>query len=172
MKSNPADFNVLNHGDCWMNNLLFKVDSKGEVEDMLFVDFQNPKYGSPTQDLFYLILTSVHIDYKLDYFDFFIRHYHEQLTKHLNLLGFTGKQLSLRELHMLMYKHGSWALFPSITVLPVVLLDPNESATFDNFLGDTEDGAKFKNLLFANKRYKGYIERILPWLYNKGFLEA
>ncbi|XP_065722643.2 uncharacterized protein [Drosophila suzukii] len=172
MKSDPAEFNVLNHGDCWMNNLLFKVDSKGEVEDMLFVDFQNPKYGSPTQDLFYLIVTSVHIDYKLDYFDFFIRHYHEQLTKHLNLLGFTGKQLSLRELHMLMYKHGSWALFPSITVLPVVLLDPNESATFDNFLRDTEDGAKFKNLLYANKRYKGYIERILPWLYNKGFLEA
>ncbi|XP_017083938.2 uncharacterized protein LOC108116513 [Drosophila eugracilis] len=172
MKVEPNDFNVLNHGDCWMNNMLFKVDSKGDVEDMVFVDFQNPKYGPPTQDLFYMIITSVHIDYKLDYFDLFIRHYHEQLTKHLNLLGFSGKQLTLRELHILMYKHGSWALFPSISVLPVVLLDPDETATFDNFLGDSEAGAKFKNLLFTNKRYHGYIERILPWLDNKGFLEA
>lgn len=137
MTADPDEFNVLNHGDCWMNNLLFKLDTKGEVEDMLFVDFQNPKYGSPTQDLFYLILTSVHIDYKLDYFEYFIRHYHEQLTQHLDLLGFTGKQPSLRELHMLMYKHGSWAVFPSIGVLPIVLLDPNESATFENFLGDS-----------------------------------
>ncbi|XP_016980340.2 uncharacterized protein LOC108045504 [Drosophila rhopaloa] len=172
MKSDPTEFNVLNHGDCWMNNLLFKVDSRGEVEDMVFVDFQNPKYGSPTQDLFYLLLTSVHIDFKLDYFDFFIRHYHEQLIKHLNLLGFTGKQPSLRELHMLMYKYGSWAFFPSISVLPVVLLDPSESATFDNFLSDNEDATKFKNLLYANKRYKGYIEKILPWLDNRGLLEA
>ncbi|XP_017119025.1 uncharacterized protein LOC108140622 [Drosophila elegans] len=168
----PTEFNVLNHGDCWINNLLFKVDSKGEVEDMVFVDFQNPKYGTPVTDLLYLIMTSVHIDIKLDYFDFFIRHYHEQLTKHLDILGFTGRQPLLRELHIKIFKHGPWALFPTISVLPVVLLDPNESATFDNFMADTEAGANFKNSLYANKRYQGYIERILPWLKNRGFLEA
>ncbi|KAH8294589.1 hypothetical protein KR018_000016 [Drosophila ironensis] len=169
----PSEFNVLNHGDCWMNNLLFKTDAKGQLEDMVFVDFQNPKYGSPSQDLFYLIITSVHIDYKLKYFDYFIRHYHEQLTKHLDLLGFTGFQPSLRDLHMKMFKYGSWALFPSISILPVVLLDPgNDAATFDNFLGDTEASAKFKNQLYANKRYKEYIEKILPWLDNRGFLES
>ncbi|KAH8355535.1 hypothetical protein KR200_002752 [Drosophila serrata] len=172
VKIDPSEFNVLNHGDCWMNNLLFKLDSKGDVEDVVFVDFQNPKYGSPTQDLFYFIMTSVHIDYKLDYFDFFVRHYHEQLTKHLDLLGFKGAQPSLRDLHMMMYKYGSWALFPAITVLPVVLLDPSESATFDNFLGDSDAGAKFKNQLYENKRYQGYIEKILPWLDNRGFMEA
>ncbi|XP_017062101.1 uncharacterized protein LOC108102014 [Drosophila ficusphila] len=172
MKIDPDEFNVLNHGDCWMNNMLFKVNAKGELEDMVFVDFQNPKYGTPTQDLFYLLMTSVHIDYKLDYFDFFIRHYHEQLTKHLNLLGFTGKQPSLRELHIQLFKKGSGSLAPAITVLPVVLLDPNNLATFDNFLGDTESGAQFKNLLYSNKRYHGYIEKILPWLENRGFLES
>ncbi|XP_017088776.2 uncharacterized protein [Drosophila bipectinata] len=172
-KVDPAEFNVLNHGDCWMNNLLFKADSKGKVEDMVFVDFQNPKYGSPSQDLFYFLITSVHIDYKLDYFDFFMRHYHEELTKHLDLLGFTGFKPSLRELHIKMFQNGSWALFPSITVLPVVLLDPgNEAATFDNFLGDTEAAAKFKDLLYSNKRYKKYIEKIFPWLENRGFLES
>ncbi|KAH8383453.1 hypothetical protein KR009_008706 [Drosophila setifemur] len=172
MNVDPNDFNILNHGDCWMNNLLFKVDSKGDVEDMRFVDFQNPKIGSPAQDLMYLLMTSVHIDYKLDCFDYFIRHYHDELTKHLVLLGFTGRRPSLRELHTMMIKFGGWALSASITVLPVVLLDPNESATFDNFLGDSEDGAKFKNLLYSNERFRGYIERILPWLENRGYLEG
>uniref|UniRef100_A0A6P4F4T0 Uncharacterized protein LOC108045506 n=1 Tax=Drosophila rhopaloa TaxID=1041015 RepID=A0A6P4F4T0_DRORH len=168
----PSEFNVLNHGDCWMNNLLFKVDSKGDVVDMTFVDFQNPKYGTPAMDLLYFIMTSVHIDYKLDCFDFFIRHYHEQLTKHLDILGFTGRQPSLKELHIKLINCGAWALFPTIAVLPVVLLDPTQSATFENFLGDTEAGVNFKNTLYANKRYQGYVERILPWLKNRGFLEA
>ncbi|KAH8293530.1 hypothetical protein KR054_001371 [Drosophila jambulina] len=167
----PAEFNVLNHGDCWMNNLLFKVGSQGELEDMIFVDFQNPKYGAPTMDLMYFIMTSVHIDYKLDYFDFFVRHYHEQLTQHLDLLGYTGRQPSLRELHVGVIKNGGWALFPAIAVLPVVLLDSTEAATFENFLGESEEGTNFKNLLYANKRYQRYINRILPWLENRGFLE-
>ncbi|KAH8383454.1 hypothetical protein KR009_008707, partial [Drosophila setifemur] len=166
-----SEFNVLNHGDCWMNNLLFKTGPKGELEDMVFVDFQNPKYGSPAMDLLYFIITSVHIDYKLDSFDYLVRHYHDQLTKHLNFLGFTGRQPSLRELHMTVIKYGGWLLFPAIAVLPLVLLDPSKSATFDNFMGESEEGAKFKNLLYQNKRYQGYIERILPWLENRGFLE-
>jgi len=53
----------------------------------------------------------------------------------------------------------------------VVLLDPSESATFDNFLGDSEAGVNFKNSLYGNKRYQRYIERILPWLENRGYLE-
>ncbi|XP_017083897.1 uncharacterized protein LOC108116478 [Drosophila eugracilis] len=168
----PLEFNVLSHGDCWMNNLLFKVDSKGNLEDMVFVDFQNPKYGTPTMDLLYFIMTSVQIDYKLDYFDFFIRHYHEQLTKNLDILGYTGRQPSLKELHTKLIKYGGWVLFPTIAVLPVVLLDPKESATMDNFMGESEEGVNFRNDLYSNKRYHGYIERILPWLENRGFLEV
>ncbi|SPP88440.1 Hypothetical predicted protein [Drosophila guanche] len=167
----PSEFCVLNHGDCWMNNLLFKLDSKGEPEDMVFVDFQNPNYGSPVQDIFYLIITSVHIDYKMKYFDFFIRHYHEQLTKHLDLLGFTGRQPSLRELHLQFYKYGDWALFPAITVLPVVLLGPTEGATFENFVGENESAGNFKDQLFTNPQYRSYIEQLLPWLDNRGLLD-
>ncbi|KAH8247819.1 hypothetical protein KR038_010473 [Drosophila bunnanda] len=168
----PAEFNVLNHGDCWMNNLLFKVGSKGELEDMVFVDFQNPKYSAPTMDLLYFIITSVHIDYKLEYFDYFVRHYHEQLTQHLDLLGYTGRQPSLRELHIGIIKNGGWALFPTIAVLPVVLLDSTKAATFENFMSESEEGSNFKNLLYSNKRYQRYVDRILPWLDNRGFLES
>ncbi|BFF89023.1 uncharacterized protein DMAD_07872 [Drosophila madeirensis] len=168
----PSQFCVLNHGDCWMNNLLFKLDSKGEVEDMVFVDFQNPNYGPPVQDIFYFIITSVRIDYKMKYFDFFIRHYHEQLTKHLDLLGFTGRQPSLREFHMQFYKYGDWALFPAITVLPVVLLGPTEGATFENFMGDNESAGNFKDKLYTNPQYRSYIEQLLPWLDNRGLLDV
>ncbi|SPP88441.1 Hypothetical predicted protein [Drosophila guanche] len=147
----PSEFCVLNHGDCWMNNLLFKLDSKGEPEDMVFVDVQNPNYGSPVQDIFYLIITS--------------------LTKHLDLLAFTGRQPSLRELHLQFYKYGDWALFPAITVLPVVLLGPTEGATFENFVGENQSAGNFKDQLFTNPQYRSYIAQLLPWLDNRELLD-
>ncbi|XP_030240310.1 uncharacterized protein LOC108654367 isoform X2 [Drosophila navojoa] len=167
----PDEFNVINHGDCWVNNFLFKFDESGKVHDMLFVDFQNPRYGHPSQDLLYFIMTSVNISYKLTHFDYFIKYYHDQLVEHLKLLDYKERVPKLVELQIETYKYGSWAIMPCYMVLPVVLLDPTESATFENFLGDSETGANFKKLMYTNKRYKRYIEQILPWLDNRGLLE-
>ncbi|KAH8307630.1 hypothetical protein KR044_006406 [Drosophila immigrans] len=167
----PNEFNVINHGDSWVNNLLFKIAPNGDLTEMLFVDFQNPHYGHPFGDLLYFIMTSVHIDYKLKHFDYFIKYYHDQLIEHLEILDYKERKPKLWELHMQLSKHGSWAITGVFMVLPVVLLDPTESATFDNFFADSESGTDFKNLMYSNKRYKNYIEKILPWLDNRGLLE-
>ncbi|XP_062124982.1 uncharacterized protein LOC133838049 [Drosophila sulfurigaster albostrigata] len=168
----PNEFNVINHGDSWVNNLLFKIALNGDLSEMLFVDFQNPHYGHPFGDLVYFIMTSVHIDYKLKHFDYFIKYYHDQLIEHLELLEYTERKPKLWELHMQLSKHASWAITAVYMVLPVVLLDPTESATFENFFADTESGSDFKNLMYSNKRYQHYIEQILPWLDNRGLLET
>ncbi|KAG8250506.1 hypothetical protein J6590_100167 [Homalodisca vitripennis] len=45
--------NVLNHGDLWINNILFKTDDFGEAIDVKFIDFQFSRYSSPVLDLLF-----------------------------------------------------------------------------------------------------------------------
>lgn len=154
-----TEFNVINHGDCWINNLLFKFDTDGNLKDMKFVDFQLPKYGHPSTDLLNFLMSSVHIDYKLTHFDYFIKYYHDQLIEHLQLLKYKDRLPTLRELHMQLYKYGIWAITASVMVLPIVLLD------------QSEESMEYKSQLYTNVRYKENIEQIMPWLDNRGLLD-
>lgn len=168
----PNDFNVVLHGDCWVNNFLFKTGPNDELIDMVFVDFQNPRFGHPLCDLLYFIMTSVKLEHKLSDFDFFIKYYYDHLIEHLQILEYKERIPKLSEFYIQLYKYGSWAIMGTYMVLPVVLLDPTATATFENFWNADTEGTEFRNLMYTNKRYKKHIEQILPWLDNRGMLDA
>ncbi|XP_061394742.1 uncharacterized protein LOC133330312 [Musca vetustissima] len=172
-RPNPAYFNVLNHGDAWCNNILFKHNADGHVEDVLFVDFQNSNYGSVAQDLFYFIISSTQKDIKVEQFDLFIRYYHQHLEENLRLLGYPIEKIpSLCELHRQLIHYGSWATITSFLTLGIVLLDPTDKAKFENFIGEQKEHLEFKNTIYSNPRYVEHMNEVLPWLYHRGFMET
>lgn len=107
-KIEPSDFNVLNHGDCWSNNVMFKYKENGEIDCTYLVDYQMCKYGNPAQDLYYFLLSSTKLDLKINQFDVLIKYYYDELLQHLMLLKYPKKLPLLREIHMDLFKYSVW----------------------------------------------------------------
>lgn len=105
--TNRNCFQVLNHGDDWINNMLFKNDEKGNAIDVKFIDFQLSFWDSPMADLMYFLLTSVKDEIKTAHFDELIAFYHKELIKSLNELKYSEDAPTLDVLKQdLMEKRG------------------------------------------------------------------
>lgn len=106
---NPDEFNVLNHGDCWLSNIMFTYDqSTGKLTDTYLVDYQLPKYGTVAIDLLYFLISSPQLELKVNKFDYFIKYYYDQLIAHLKLLSYSKKLPTLIDIHTSLMKHGIW----------------------------------------------------------------
>jgi thiamine kinase-like enzyme len=92
-------FYVLNHGDNWINNLLFKLDSEGSAEDVKLIDYQFSYFGSPAGDLFYFLITSLADDVKAKHFDELIEYYHGELVSDLRKLNYSESIPTLDEIY-------------------------------------------------------------------------
>ncbi|XP_018804371.1 PREDICTED: uncharacterized protein LOC108978500 [Bactrocera latifrons] len=168
LENDPNEFNVLNHGDFWANNVMFQYDDAGKVKETYFVDFQLTRYGSPMIDLYTLLLTSTSLDVKLKYFDYFIKYYHDNLIEYLTLLKYPKKLPTLKEIHIAMLKYGIFAVNLVVSHLSLVLLESKGGANITNLMGMTEEGMALKKVMYTNSRYRKHIEVLLPWLYNRG----
>ncbi|XP_034659857.1 uncharacterized protein LOC117895984 [Drosophila subobscura] len=168
--NDPQELNVLNHGDFWCNNFMFKYTDSGQVEDVCFVDFQLPKYGTPAQDLFCLLMTSPKFDIKLGKFDYFIEYYHRQLVEHLALLKYNQNAPTLSQLRANLRKNSLWAFICAQRMLPIVLMPPDEGSNIGNVMGDSEEASAFKRKMFQSPAYVQQIKTILPWLIERSFI--
>ncbi|XP_065371999.1 uncharacterized protein LOC135963916 [Calliphora vicina] len=167
-KLDENEFNVVNHGDCWSNNIMFKHDELGNIVDTFLVDYQVPHIGTPAQDLYYLLLSSTRYELKIEKFDYFIKYYHDCLIENLTLLKYSQKLPTLKDLHITLHKYNAWAYNVGIGIMAAVLLDPSENAKIDNYLSDSDEAVQFKIQLYSNPRYRKHMEMVLPWLCYRG----
>ncbi|XP_020811176.1 uncharacterized protein LOC110186367 [Drosophila serrata] len=170
-KNDPLELSVLNHGDFWCNNFMFKyTDASSEVEDVCFVDFQLPKYGTPAQDLMCLLMTSPKFSIKLKKFDHFIEYYHHQLVEHLGLLSYNRNAPTLAQFQAHLHRYSLWAFICAQRMLPIVLLPADLDSNIANVMGNSEEATAFKRKMFLLPAYVDQIKVILPWLIQRGYI--
>lgn len=162
-------FNCLNHGDDFLNNMMFQLDENKAPIDVLFVDFQACMWASPAPDLLYFLISSVSNDIKIDHFDDFIEFYHNELISSLKKLNYDKSIPSLADLHIDILDKGSFGAMCLIFIQFIVKFNGNEDMNMDVLT--TSDSENLYRL-YSNENYMKALKLWLPFLNKRGFLDC
>lgn len=85
-------FGVLIHGDCHINNMMFKTKN-GIPDGIVLIDWQGPVVASPVSDLVNFVFWCTEKSLRDKHFDQLLHIYHEELTRVINLCGSDAETL-------------------------------------------------------------------------------
>ncbi|XP_071644277.1 uncharacterized protein [Temnothorax longispinosus] len=128
------EFNVINHGDFWVNNMLFKYDNNGKPVQHICVDFQNCVYTSPAIDLQYFLSTSPSPDVIENKRDVLLNEYLGVLSATMKQLGCKTQPPTMEELKTTLKRRASYGMIASFLVLPIVLCCKTEVKDLDEMM--------------------------------------
>lgn len=103
-----SDIFVLNHGDFHMKNLMFKFSKKGQMEDLIMVDYQISCFAPSNIDLMYSQFMMLSPELRLRRNEL-AQYYFSEFTKCLQKLQFQGNmpKYSSFQMSALKYRHFS-----------------------------------------------------------------
>lgn len=155
-----STFKVLNHGDLWVNNFLFKYE-EGQPIDVVFVDYQMSFYSSPGIDLNYFINTSPKNEVRELKYDRIIEFYHASFANALKTAGST-KNITLDQMRKEISTREFYGFMASVGILPLVLMDKETSQSSNmESLSDETAAIKLRNSMYNNPNYVRTMKYIL-----------
>ncbi|XP_043490138.1 uncharacterized protein LOC122516416 [Polistes fuscatus] len=168
IKYRDDEFNVINHGDFWVNNMMFRYNDEGKPIDHIFVDFQMCVYGSPAFDLLYFLSTSTNNEVYDNYKDRLIDEYYNTLCKTMKQLDCKTPPPSMKELRKSIKEREIIEMISSFTVLPYVIVDKNEVRGFNEII--TADGG-YNGFAHKNDLYRKKVSKRIPHYDQLGLLD-
>ncbi|XP_035717713.1 uncharacterized protein LOC118439765 isoform X2 [Vespa mandarinia] len=169
LKCREDEFNVINHGDFWVNNMMFRYNDEGKPIDHIFVDFQMCVYGSPANDLQYFLNTSADNDVYENNQDMLLEEYLLTLSNMMKQFDCKTIPLTMEKLRKNLKEREILAMTSSFTILPLVLLDKNEAKDLDEIMG--KDGNEYNSSAFENELYRKVISKRIPIYDQLGLMD-
>lgn len=167
--------NVLNHGDCWVNNMMFHYSQKtGKVDDVRLVDFQLARFSSPVLDLQYFLCTSTNDEVRFRQRDHLLSEYHAELRDTLEVLDLDPDQYTLEQLKEEFEEKEVFGLLVVCCTLWAMLASPSDVPDFSQMTeedfnpNDTTWQPLDKAL--SGSRYREVLQTFLRHYENKGIL--
>lgn len=126
-------YSVITHGDAWINNFMFLHDVNGKPRQIVMLDWQIARYGSPVLDLTYFLFISTDKALRDKYWNQLIGLYYDTLTNTINQAGLDGRQVfPFEELQRQLKYYGRYGLLMSLMLVPFMQIPSNEMPDMDD----------------------------------------
>ncbi|KAH8386421.1 hypothetical protein KR093_000365, partial [Drosophila rubida] len=148
----PGEITVLNHGDLWVNNFMYKYHDELPTKpiDAIFVDFQNSFFGSPGCDINFFLNSSVQLDVLIHRREFLIQTYYDALRDSLERMH-SEFVPSYEDIQHEICSRELYGFFSSYAFLPMVTMKKEDSYDISiEALTDSDFAKKKVQLMFSS----------------------
>uniref|UniRef100_A0A023F6I7 Putative ecdysteroid kinase n=1 Tax=Triatoma infestans TaxID=30076 RepID=A0A023F6I7_TRIIF len=173
IKPDESRFNVLNHGDCWTNNMLFRhVEDTNIPSAIRFVDYQLSHYNSFAWDVTYFLYTSIQPTIRREKFVELLTTYHKALCYNLKLFHYPESdiptiQQCMDEMERIKY-FGALVL---LSVYAITTADNDEPFDMDKNLKNEDDPEAGVNMkIYTDPKYREAVKDDLKDFIKEGLL--
>lgn len=168
----PGELAVLNHGDFWVNNILFQYDQDDKPIDCVFVDMQMNMYTSPGRDLNYFFNTSLPMDILVNQREHLIEVYYDSFKGTLESHHFEGEVPGYEKVRQEVAAREDFGLFALYAVFPTVVMDKSQSKDMTCETLMNEDlGQQLREAMFVGHRVEEQIKYSLKRFDELGVLD-
>ncbi|XP_055715421.1 uncharacterized protein LOC129809525 [Phlebotomus papatasi] len=84
---NAEPYAVINHGDCWINNLMYRHDDQDKPREISVIDWQMSRYASPVLDMIYFTFTCTNKSFRDQHLHACLNLYYDSFAELLQKLG-------------------------------------------------------------------------------------
>uniref|UniRef100_A0A6P7FLA1 Uncharacterized protein LOC114331585 n=1 Tax=Diabrotica virgifera virgifera TaxID=50390 RepID=A0A6P7FLA1_DIAVI len=167
-----SPYSVFVHGDCWSNNMMFKYNKSGDIEDIKLFDFQMAAVGSPVWDLTYTFYSGADEE-TISNLDHFLEIYYKSLSDTLKEYGCNAeKVLPFKELKNEWKEHNAFGVLLGLLVWNIKNLEPSESPNIAKLLDGDSQTDNFSQIVSKadSTGFKKASLLVMRHLYKNNFL--
>uniref|UniRef100_W8BND4 CHK kinase-like domain-containing protein n=1 Tax=Ceratitis capitata TaxID=7213 RepID=W8BND4_CERCA len=169
-RSQMDRYHVLNHGDVWVNNMMFRKDVSGKVIEVLFVDYQEGFYGSPGIDWNFFIFSSWQMEVFQNHFEDLLTKYHSVLSELLYKLNYDQRIPTVDDVRKEIINKGFHGLITATCLLPILINEHADLADPLNFILKTDEANANRQKIFSNPKYGERLEIFLEYFVRNEIL--
>ncbi|KAL1140535.1 hypothetical protein AAG570_000465 [Ranatra chinensis] len=159
LESHEEPTALLCHGDFCSNNIVFKYNDRGVIEDVKFVDFQASNYASPAMDLSFFLLLNTSAELRAASWDDLLETYLHSLFENLTKASVAPTREQILEEFS---KRALYGYLHCSFFLPVMLTGRSND--------DEWDGSEAKEL--GGEECTESIAHIMRFLLDRGYIDA
>ncbi|BES95780.1 Protein of unknown function (DUF1679) [Nesidiocoris tenuis] len=146
-------FEVLNHGDLWSSNMMFKLMEYTDIPiSVKLLDFQLPHLNSFIWDVAYFIHVSVMPSVRRVHKDRLLKAYHQSFSENLKFFQYDGYIPTIEDIISEETRMRPVALVFLGTIMPITTASVNDAFIMDKLMSDNPEDA-FNEDIYSEEKF-------------------